>query len=222
MARPFHSQRRNDGHGGLPATGASLFAHLYGDLYRLARRLCRSAHSPFSPTALVHEAYLHLAPLDAHRVTSRKHFIRLVARAMRQVLARAARRQRAQKRGANREIVSLSEVEVGRDDLVTLRLSLDQALETLRRRMPRPGRVAACRLYDGLSVEEIARTLSISPAAVKRDWRAARDWLRSYLRPPSGTRTGPPTKKATGPRREPAASLRATRASVKPPLRRPS
>jgi RNA polymerase sigma factor (TIGR02999 family) len=198
MARASLSQLLTDLHTGVPGAGPQLFAHLYADLCRLARHICRSAPAgALPPTALVHEAYLHLAPLDDHRVATRTHFVRLVARAMRQVLAREHRRRHAQKRGPDRVVVSLSDLEVGRSEPVFVRLTLAQALETLRRRQPRTGRVVDCRLLRGLTIDETAHELNVSPATVKRDWRAARTWLRAYLtpspnkksdRPPEGDR----------------------------------
>lgn len=161
-----------------------LFACVYGELCRLAHKICRSGvPTLFDATALVHEAYLHLQPLARLDVRDRRHFYRLVARAMRQVMAREARRRKAQKRGGDVETVSLHDVEVGTARSLVDVLTIEQALNTLDHRMPRPARVVRCRLYGGLSVEETARVLDISTATVKRDWRTARAWLRAYLAP---------------------------------------
>jgi DNA-directed RNA polymerase specialized sigma24 family protein len=109
-------------------------------------------------------------------------------------VARTVRHHRTQKRGADVQHLSLSDVEVGHDDPVTMRLTLRHALEVLRRRRPRPGRVVDCRLYRGLSVEETARTLNISPATVKRDWQTACTWLRAYLTLPPNKKSGRPPR----------------------------
>jgi RNA polymerase sigma factor (TIGR02999 family) len=162
-----------------------LFACVYAELCRLAHKIRRSrAPTLFDTTALVHEAYLHLQPLTGLDVRDRRHFYRLAARAMRQVLAREARHRQAQKRGGDVETISLHGVQVGGARSVVDVITIEQALDALDRRMPRPAQVVRCRLYAGLSVGETARALDISSTTVKRDWRAARAWLRAHLAPP--------------------------------------
>lgn len=163
-------------------TANRLFPCVYGRLCRLAHVVCRSgAPTPLSPTALVHEAYLHLQPLDAHNIKDRLHFYRLAARAMRQVLAREARCRQALKRGGGTQTVPLHTLSVGVSPSPEDALTVEAALDRLHRRRPRQARVVECRLFTGLSVAETARTIGVSTATVKRDWRAARAWLRSYL-----------------------------------------
>lgn len=163
-----------------------LFPCVYGSLCRLARVICRSAPpTPLGTTALVHEAYLHLQPLDALDITDRLHFYRLAARAMRQVLAREARHRQAQKRGGDTQTVPLHDLNVGVSPSLAETLTVEEALDCLRRHRPRQAHVVECRLFTGLSVTETARSIGVSTATVKRDWRAARAWLRSYLASPS-------------------------------------
>jgi len=162
-----------------------LFACVYGELCRLARKVRRSGTPTlFDTTALVHEAYLHLQPLTGLDVQDRRHFYRLAARAMRQVLAREARRRGARKRGGDVETISLHGEEVGVAHSLVDVITIEQALDALDRRMPRRAQIVRCRFYAGLSVDETAQALNISTATVKRDWRTARVWLRAYLAPP--------------------------------------
>lgn len=173
------ASRRADG-----PTIHRLFVQVYEKLHRLAAVVCRRGTAPdLDATALVHEAYLHLHPCDDLDVASEQHFLRLAARAMRQVLARDARRRRARKRGADVPTVSFHRVSVGRESPLADALAVRQALAGLRRAHPRQARVVTCRHYDGLSVAETAQALGVSTATVKRDWRAARKWLRAYLAP---------------------------------------
>lgn len=168
---------------GDPEAADRVFARVYGELCRLASVVRRSGPPlPLDSTDLVHEAYLHLHPLSGLDVKDRLHFYRLAARAMRQVLAREARRWQAQKRGGNAKTVALHEVEVsGPTQSLTDQLTVEQVLDRLEQVMPRPAQVVECRLFADLSVEETAQVLDISTATVKRDWRAARAWLHTHL-----------------------------------------
>jgi len=159
-----------------------LLSQIYDKLRRLAR-VVRNGKAPFTlnTTALVHEAYLHLRPDEGIDVESRKHFFRLAARAMRQVIAHEVRHRSAQKRGGNAVTVPFDERFVGTRTPMADLLSLEDALQALGRMKPRQVRVVECRFYAGLSVKETAQVLDISPTTVKRDWRAARAWLVAYL-----------------------------------------
>jgi len=166
------------------ATAADqLFGRVYDQLQRLARVVRRGkAPATLNTTALVHEAYLHLRPDDGIDVESKRHFFRLAARAMRQVIARQVRHRTAQKRGGHAITVAFHDrmlgTEVPLDDIVTL----EDALCALDRMKPRQARVVECRFYAGLTVQETADALDVSTATVKRDWRAARAWLIAHLR----------------------------------------
>jgi len=163
-----------------------LFSVTYEELRRLAASVRRDDPSAtLSPTALVNEAWLKLAGTPQVASTSRLHFKRIAARAMRQVLVEAARRRHAEKRGGGQLAVTLDEaLDVGStsgDDL----LALDEALETLNRLEPRQALMVESRFFGGLDVTETAQMLGVSEATVLRDWRAAKAWLARELRQPS-------------------------------------
>jgi len=161
------------------------------ELRRLARYYLkdeRTGHT-LQPTALVHEAYLKLAGYQNLNWESRSHFIGVAASLMRQILIDSARRHRAAKRGRHFEQVSLDE---HRDFLPVERseelLALDEALHRLEKMNSRQSRIVELRYFGGLSVEETAEALRVSPITVKREWATARAWLRAELevRQPAG------------------------------------
>ncbi len=159
-----------------------LFSVTYEELRRLAASVSRGdSGATLSPTALVNEAWIKLADSPPVGVTSRLHFTRIAARAMRQVLIEAARRRQAHKRGDGKAWVtfdeSLEAAPAGADDL----LALDDALEALARLSPRQALMVECRFFGGLDVRETAILLEVSEATVLRDWRAARAWLALEL-----------------------------------------
>lgn len=132
---------------------------------------------------LVHEAYLRLEGLDRIRWRDREHLVSMAARAMRRVLIDYAEQRRAGKRGGGAATVALDEadgaasVDRHADELH----ALDEALARLARLNPRQGDVVECRFFAGLSIDETAAALGLSPATVKRDWVAARAWLNREL-----------------------------------------
>ena len=157
------------------------------ELRRLARYYLkdeRTGHT-LQPTALVHEAYLKLAGYQNLNWESRSHFIGVAASLMRQILIDSARRHRAAKRGRNFEQVSLDEhrdfLQVERSEEL---LALDEALHRLEKMNARQSRIVELRYFGGLSVEETAEALGVSPITVKRDWATARAWLRAELEVP--------------------------------------
>ena len=161
-----------------------LFSVTYEELRRLASSVRRSdPGATLTPTALVNEAWLKLAGSPGIAATSRTHFKRIAARAMRQVLIEAARRRHAGKRGGGD--VALVTFDDGlhaparsADEL----LALDAALDTLARVSPRQALLVESRFFGGLGVDETAELLGVSEATVLRDWRAARAWLAHELR----------------------------------------
>jgi RNA polymerase sigma factor (TIGR02999 family) len=160
-----------------------LFSTAYEELRRLAAAVKRGdPAATLSPTALVNEAWLKLRQSPQVAQTSRVHFKRIAARAMRQVLIEAARRRRADKRGGDSSFVtfddSLADANTCADDL----LALDDALRDLARVEPRQAMLVESRFFGGLDVAETAELLSISEATVLRDWRAAKAWLAHELR----------------------------------------
>ncbi len=162
----------------------NLIPLVYEELRRLARRHMRSerAGHTLQTTALVHEAYLKL--IDSSRVQwqNRAHFYAVSAQLMRRILVDFARSRSKLKRGGDAIQVSLGEgLEISRERGADL-VALDDALNTLTRLDPRQSRVVELRFFGGLSVEETAEALKVSPETVKRDWRLAKIWLLRELK----------------------------------------
>jgi RNA polymerase sigma-70 factor (ECF subfamily) len=162
---------------------------IYDELRRLARshiRRERAGHS-LAPTALVNEAYLRLVDASEIEWQDRVHFLSVSSRIMRRVLVDAARKRTAQKRGAGGLRADGSSVDVdrittaGSDRAATL-CALDDALEALTRLDPRRAQVIELKFFGGLSVDETADVLGVSPQTVMRDWKLARAWLMRELR----------------------------------------
>ncbi len=148
----------------------------------MARAVRRSgASETINTTALVHEAYVKLLPSKALSWNDRSHFFGVAARAMRQVLVRAAQQRPAKKRGAGKAAVAFVEgVHGGVLDPEKV-LDRDYALGSLEEVNPGQARVVECRFLAGLSVEETAEARGVSTPTVKRDWRFARAWLAEAL-----------------------------------------
>lgn len=162
-----------------------LFSATYEELRRLAASVRRNeAGNTLNPTALVNEAWLKLARTPMVAQTSRLHFKRIAARAMRQVLVESARRRQSQKRGGRDAVFVTFDESTGAgaawsEDLI----GLDTALEALGRLNPRQAQMVESRFFGGLDVAETAELLGVSEATVLRDWRAAKAWLSHELRP---------------------------------------
>jgi RNA polymerase sigma factor (TIGR02999 family) len=160
-----------------------LFSVTYEELRRLASTVKRSdASSTLNPTALVNEAWLKLVKSPPFETTSRLHFKRIAARAMRQVLIEAARRRNAGKRGGQVIFagvdLAFTEIPFGGEEL----LALDKALQELEHLEPRQAMLVESRFFGGLDVLETAELLEVSEATVHREWRAAKAWLKHRLR----------------------------------------
>ena len=157
---------------------------MYDELRKLARaRLARERqpHQTLQPTALVHEAYLRLMKDNPERWQNRAHFCAIAAHSMRQILIEKARARGALKRGGAQPRVTLDESLVaGAEPSVDL-IALDRALERLEAIDPEQARLVELRFFGGLTVEETAEALDISPATVKRHWTVARAWLAREL-----------------------------------------
>jgi RNA polymerase sigma factor (TIGR02999 family) len=157
------------------------------------RALAREADGhTLQPTALVHEAYLRLVEQRPARFESRSQFFGIAARCMRQVLVDAARTRRAAKRGGGGAAVTLGALDavgsahaVGVDGAAPTRdvdvLALDEALERLAALDPDQARLVELRYFAGLTLDETAAVLGVSPATVSREWSVARRWLRREL-----------------------------------------
>jgi RNA polymerase sigma factor (TIGR02999 family) len=154
-------------------------ALLYEELRRQAAQILRHGHpgDTLQPTALVHEAFMRLTAGGDVSWQDRQHFLAVTARTMRRVLVDLAREKVASKRGARAHHVPLESNVPGSGPSLTDLISVDQALERLERIDPRKVRVIELRFFAGLTVEEAAKILDVSPDTVARDWRMARTWL---------------------------------------------
>jgi RNA polymerase sigma factor (TIGR02999 family) len=153
------------------------------ELRRLARAYMhreRRDHT-LQPTALLNEAFIRLAGAQNIRWQDRAHFFGICARLMRRVLVDYARARGFQKRGARAEKVPLQEVSIQVPELSVDIVALDLALEALAIQDERKSRVVELRFFAGLSTEETAEVLRVSPDTVKRDWRMAKLWLLRRL-----------------------------------------
>jgi RNA polymerase sigma factor (TIGR02999 family) len=167
----------------------ALLPLVYRELTILARRQRRAWRGDLtlSTTALVHEAYLKLAGHGRVAASGRAHFFAVAAKAMRHVLCNHARDRCRQKRGGGAPVLRLvpgeelaAPVELSDAESEEL-AALDAALDTLQRVAERQARVVECRFFGGLSIEETAVALDVSPRTVKRDWTFARAWLRREM-----------------------------------------
>lgn len=158
-----------------------LFSITYEELRRLAACVRTGDPSPtLNTTALVNEAWLKLAASPYFAATSKLHFKRIAARAMRQLLVEAARRRNADKRGGGAVVVALDEAGDIASSASEL-LRLDTAIEELARISPRQAQLVEVRFFAGLDVPETAALMEISETTVLRDWRAAKAWLSREL-----------------------------------------
>jgi RNA polymerase sigma-70 factor, ECF subfamily len=133
-------------------------------------------------TALLNEAYLRLVDGKAVTWTDRAHFFAVSARIMRRILVDHARARRTQKRGGPAARVTLDEALVVSKELPDDFVALDDALQALAAFDERKSRVIELRFFAGLSVEETAAVLEVSPDTVMRDWRLAKAWLQGEMR----------------------------------------
>lgn len=161
-----------------------LFPLVYEELRSLARRQRGRWHRnvTLNATALVHEAYIKLVDPGGVAPKSREHFFAVAAKAMRHILCNYARDRARLKRGGGVEHVPIDrEMRIlpagASGDRGVELLALDEALERLERVSERQSRIVECRFFGGMSVEETASALGLSPATVKRDWTLARAWL---------------------------------------------
>jgi RNA polymerase sigma factor (TIGR02999 family) len=190
---------RPESHPGQPASGSDaptpsmkrrdldeVFSLVYEELRRLAGSVRRNdPGANVSSTTLVHEAWLKLKDSPHIADTSILHFKAIAARAMRQVLVDLARRRIAQKRGGKDEATQVtldqSAGQIASRDAELI--ELDRALEKLAQMNSRQAQIVECRFFGGLNVSESASMLGVSESVIERDWRAAKAWLASALRP---------------------------------------
>ena len=157
----------------------ALMPLVYDELRRLAASYLRRERGDHTlqPTALVHEAYLRLVEERSVDWKSRSHFFGVAAKLMRRILVDHARAELAEKRGARPRKVALTEAIAMSRERPDEMLALDDSLTRLATLDPQQGRIVEMRIFAGLTVEETAAALSVSPATVKRDWSFAKAWL---------------------------------------------
>ncbi len=175
---------------------ADLMPQVYDELRRLAANYLRRERpgQTLQATALVHEAFLRLSKEKSQPWKNRTHFLAIAALSMRQILVQRARARDAEKRGGGAEKIQLDESVVerhslsrrspagegGREGGVDV-LALDTALEKLAALDPQQAKIVELRYFGGMTVEEVAEALDISPATVKRHWTVGRAWLHKEL-----------------------------------------
>jgi RNA polymerase sigma factor (TIGR02999 family) len=189
MSYQFPKSNPEDGRGNAESererrTLDHVFSLVYEELRRLASFVRkREPNITLNSTALVHEAWIKLKDSPYLAATSLPHFKAIAARAMRQVLVDEARRRHSQKRGGEIILVALEETAEPAVASNAEFLALESALEQLAEMNARQARMVECRFFGGLNVAETAEVLGVSESAIERDWRAARAWLASTLRP---------------------------------------
>jgi RNA polymerase sigma factor (TIGR02999 family) len=156
---------------------------VYQELHRLAARHLRRerGHHTLQTTALVHEAYLRLIDQKAAQWQNRAHFFAIAAQMMRRVLVDHARSRQYQKRGGGARRVSFDEALEVSDERAAEVVALDEALTALAEFDERKSRLVELRFFGGLSIEETAEVLGVSPGTVMRDWTLAKTWLQRQI-----------------------------------------
>ena len=160
---------------------------VYDELHRLARgrmRHERSEHT-LQTTALVHEAFLRLVDQQHGAWESRGHFFAIAAQMMRRVLVDYARRHRGKKRGGSAIRLALDEAPEVASQPAHDVLAVHDALEALATFDPRKARIVELRFFGGLSIDETAECLNVSPGTVMRDWTLAKAWLKRQMQAPT-------------------------------------
>jgi len=160
-----------------------LIPMVYDELHRLAHQHMRHerADHVLQTSALINEAYLRLADQSAVTIANRAHFFGIAARLMRQILVDEARKRNSAKRGGGAIQVSLAEATTVAQEQAANVVALDDALKSLERIDARQGEIVELRFFGGLSIEEAADVLKVSPGTVMRDWTFARAWLRNEM-----------------------------------------
>jgi RNA polymerase sigma factor (TIGR02999 family) len=162
---------------------SELLPRVYGELRRMAGGYLRRERSDHTlqATALVHEAYLKLTGQTHIHWNGRAHFFAVAAQLMRRILVDHARQFRAAKRGAGAAKLELDAALMVGESQHNLIADLDEALERLAKFAPRQAQVVEMRFFGGMTEDEIALRLEVSPRTVKRDWTLARAWLHGEM-----------------------------------------
>ena len=169
--------------GGDKAALDSLMPLVYGELRRIAQHYLNNERPDHTlqSTALVHEAYVRLTEQDLPEWQNRAHFFAVAAQLMRQILVDYARSHRASKRGGNVYKLALDEAEEQLQAVDVDIVALDEALKSLAVMDLQQSKVVELKFFGGLSIEDTAEVLGVSPSTVKRDWVTARAWLYREL-----------------------------------------
>ena len=168
---------------GDPEAPAQLLLMVYDELRRLAESYLRNepAGHTLQPTALVHEVYLRLVGNGECVWENRAQFFAIAARAMRHLLIDHARRRRAARRGGDRHKVPLHEIAEPAADRDAYLVAIDDALTELSAIDSQLSRVIELRFFGGLTVEETAQVMDVSPVTIKRMWKLAKGWLHREI-----------------------------------------
>lgn len=162
----------------------ALFESVYNELRTIARAHRRRWHGndTMNTTALISEAYVKLAKRTLDNYRDRAHFFATASRAMRQVLINYAEKLTTAKRGENPMRVTLSGISVQDDSTLDELLHIDALLNKLEGDNPRHCRLFECRVFGGMTIDETAAALDVSPATVKRDWTVVSAWMLAGIR----------------------------------------
>ena len=182
MTQPSHQVTKllKDWSDGDQSVPDQLMPLVYEELRRLAHK-CMSRERPghtMQTSALLNEAYLRLVDQKNIHWQDRSHFFGIAARLMRQVLVDYARKRNYAKRGGDARRVSLDEAMIVSEERAADVVALDDALKNLAEIDPRQSQIVELRFFGGLSIEETAEVLAVSPGTVMRDWTLAKAWLR--------------------------------------------
>jgi RNA polymerase sigma-70 factor, ECF subfamily len=170
---------------------SKLLPLVYSELRRLAVRYMnreRPGHT-LQATALVHEAYLKLVRHPPIEWQNRAHFLAIAAHPMRQILVDYARGHGREKRGAGQHVVPLEDAVVFSPEKSSELLKLEESLQRLTKLDPRQGKIVELRFFGGLTIEETAQVLGVSPKTVKREWSMAKAWVHGDLKREHGNPT---------------------------------
>lgn len=188
MTQPSHQvtkllQDWTDGDQSVPD---QLMPLVYDELRRLAHQYMRRERPghTLQTSALVNEAYVRLVDQNNIQWESRAHFFGIAALLMRQILVDEARRRNVAKRGGGAIRVSLNEATAVAQEQSASVMALDDAMKTLEQIDPRKSRIVELRFFGGMSIEETAEALKVSPGTVMREWTFARAWLRNQMSAP--------------------------------------
>lgn len=156
---------------------------IYEELRKMAKRYMRQQNPghTLQTTALIHEAYLRMIKQPEKHFENRAHFFGVAAQAMRHILVDYARARQTAKRGGAVRVISLDEAALVTEERAAEVVAFDDALKELEKLSKRQSRVVELRYFGGLTVEETATVLSVSPETVMRDWSMAKTWLRRTL-----------------------------------------